>query len=83
MRIRSYKTRVRLQTWPPDPARAPVFYAAFMPSSSFPGRAFTAGPPIPRLSAQEADDMADILLVVLGAGGIILMAAYAELCDRI
>jgi len=27
--------------------------------------------------------MADILLIVLGTGGIILMAAYAELCDRI
>ena len=27
--------------------------------------------------------MADILVVVLGTGGILLMAAYAALCERI
>jgi len=27
--------------------------------------------------------MGDILAVVLGVGGILLMAAYAELCERI
>jgi len=27
--------------------------------------------------------MADILIIVLGTGGILLMAGYAALCDRI
>jgi len=27
--------------------------------------------------------MYDILIIVLGTGGILLMAAYAALCDRI
>jgi hypothetical protein len=27
--------------------------------------------------------MFDLLVIVLGAGGILVMAAYAELCDRI
>jgi hypothetical protein len=27
--------------------------------------------------------MADVLLIVLGAGGIMLMAAYAAFCERI
>lgn len=27
--------------------------------------------------------MSDILIIVLGTGGILLMAAYAVLCDRI
>lgn len=28
-------------------------------------------------------DMADIIVIVLGTGGILLMAAYAALCERI
>jgi len=27
--------------------------------------------------------MADVLIIVLGTGGILLMALYATLCDRI
>jgi len=27
--------------------------------------------------------MFDVLLAILGTGGILLMAAYAELCERI
>jgi hypothetical protein len=27
--------------------------------------------------------MADVLVIVLGTGAILLMAAYAELCERI
>ncbi len=27
--------------------------------------------------------MADIIVIVLGTGGILLMAAYAALCERI
>jgi hypothetical protein len=31
----------------------------------------------------EAGDMLDILLIVLGVGGILLMALYAAACERI
>ena len=31
----------------------------------------------------SGDRMFDILILVLGTGGILLMAAYAALCDRI
>jgi hypothetical protein len=33
--------------------------------------------------AKEAPRMGDILVIVLGTGAILLMAAYAELCERI
>jgi len=33
--------------------------------------------------AEEAPLMADILIAVLGTGAILMMAAYAELCERI
>jgi hypothetical protein len=33
--------------------------------------------------AEEAPCMADILVIVFGTGAILLMAAYAELCERI
>ena len=33
--------------------------------------------------AEEAPTMNDILVIVLGTGAILLMAAYAELCGRI
>jgi uncharacterized membrane protein len=59
------------------------FYAAFMPTRPNPARGFTRSAPIPSYLQQEADHMADILLIVLGTGGILLMAAYAALCERI
>jgi len=31
----------------------------------------------------SGDRMFDILILVLGTGGILLMAAYAALCERI
>jgi len=31
----------------------------------------------------EAGRMFDVLIIVLGTGGILLMALYAALCDRI
>jgi len=31
----------------------------------------------------KGESMADILVAVLGTGGILLMAAYAALCERI
>ena len=33
--------------------------------------------------AEEALLMADIIVIVFGTGAILLMAAYAELCERI
>jgi len=33
--------------------------------------------------ASSGERMFDILILVLGTGGILLMAAYAALCDRI
>ncbi len=33
--------------------------------------------------AKEAPVMGDLLVIVLGTGAILLMAAYAELCERI
>jgi len=32
---------------------------------------------------QKGSSMIDILVAVLGTGGILLMAAYAALCERI
>ena len=37
----------------------------------------------PHCGAKEAPVMADILVIVLGTGAILLMAAYAVLCERI
>jgi len=54
-----------------------------MPTHPNPARGFTRSAPIPSYLQQEADHMADILLIVLGTGGILLMAAYAALCERI
>ena len=39
--------------------------------------------PKPRLGAEEALSMIDVITAILGTGGILLMAAYAELCERI
>ena len=45
-------------------------------------RAFTHPGPCPRRNIQGSL-MLDLLVAVLGTGGILLMAAYAALCDRI
>ena len=37
----------------------------------------------PTALQQEHAVLADLLVVVLGTGGILLMAGYAMLCDRI
>jgi hypothetical protein len=31
----------------------------------------------------DGDGMADLLVIVLGTGAVLLMAAYADLCGRI
>jgi hypothetical protein len=41
------------------------------------------GPPTSSHGAKEAPVMGDIVAILLGAGSILLMAAYAELCERI
>ena len=38
---------------------------------------------VSRAAYLEGATMADILVAVLGTGGILLMAAYAALCERI
>ncbi len=38
---------------------------------------------MPCASTGGRGDMADIIVIVLGTGGILLMAAYAALCERI
>ena len=41
-------------------------------------------PPVkPAALQQEHAVLADLLVVVFGTGGILLMAGYAVLCDRI
>ena len=47
------------------------------PSRLYAARTYSAAP------NNQGAPMADILVVVLGTGGILLMAAYAALCDRI
>ena len=58
-----------------------IFYAL----ADIPHRAFM--PPCPTQAASPTrrvpPSMLDILVAVLGTGGILLMAAYAALCDRI
>ena len=45
---------------------------------------FYAWPPYSPFVVQRGRRaMADILVIVLGTGAILLMAAYAELCERI
>lgn len=39
--------------------------------------------PMPCLPFGGLGDMADFIVIVLGTGGILLMAAYAALCERI
>ena len=39
--------------------------------------------PIPTRSHSKGIGMIDIIVIVLGTGGILLMAAYAALCERI
>ncbi len=38
---------------------------------------------VSRYGAKGASGMADILVIVLGTGAILLMAAYAVLCEHI
>jgi hypothetical protein len=38
---------------------------------------------IPHRGAEEAPAMTDIVVIALGTASILLMAAYAELCERI
>ncbi len=42
-----------------------------------------AAPLFSRTGAKGAPRMADILVIVLGTGAILLMAAYAVLCEHI
>jgi hypothetical protein len=39
--------------------------------------------PIPIATFGGLRAMADVIVIVLGTGGILLMAAYAALCERI
>ena len=55
-----------------------------MPLALLVHRTFTrAGPTPPGLNHRGHPNMFDILIAVLGTGGILLMAGYAALCDRI
>ena len=45
--------------------------------------AFTRRCPNQRTGAKGAPSMADVLVIVLGTGAILLMAAYAVLCEHI
>ena len=46
-------------------------------------RAFTASPLKTHPVNSRGLRMADVLIIVLGTGGILLMALYAALCERI
>ena len=54
-----------------------------MPRRTNPHRTFT----LPRRMTAPCNNtvsrMADVLIIVLGTGGILLMALYAALCERI
>jgi len=71
----------RLRGYAPDIGR---FYAAFMAYKGNPPRGFTVEAPNPPPEHNtRRDSMADILMIVIGTGGILLMAAYAAFCERI
>jgi hypothetical protein len=55
-----------------------------MPTRRVSPRAFTRAEPSFRPSDKPmGPKMLDIAMIVLGVGGILLMAAYAALCERI
>jgi len=54
-----------------------------MQTSFVPHRAFTPRRPIQRRPDPIGATVLDLIVLVLGTGGILLMAAYAALCDRI
>ena len=60
-------------------------YGPFINSPIGRNRAFTRACLIDHAATYrwQKGTMSDILIVVLGTGGILLMAAYALLCDRI
>ena len=61
---------------------AGVIYASFIFALLFSGRAFTRYRCITPASLERIG-LIDVIVLVLGTGGIVLMAAYAQLCDRI
>jgi hypothetical protein len=60
------------------------FYTTFISTLPVPPRVFTRTAPSFRPSGNPmGPQMLDIAMIVLGVGGILLMAAYAALCERI
>ena len=57
-------------------------YASFTCRPHHRRRAFIRPPGITWALAERIG-LVDIIVLVLGTGGIVLMAAYAQLCDRI
>jgi hypothetical protein len=57
-------------------------YGVFMQRAPGSHRAFSQQPAIERTSITEVAVL-DIILVLAGAGGILLMAAYAVACEHI
>ena len=63
----------------------PAFYAFLMRRGGKPYRFLTplSGTPSHSQSKPEEECVLDVVFIVLGAGGILLMIAYADFCARI
>jgi len=58
-------------------------YRFFMRATRNSHGIFTRGHPISWSGARRRRAMTDVLVAALGVGGLLLMAAYAALCERI
>jgi hypothetical protein len=70
--------------YPADNAWVAIaLYAAFMVSARLSHRKLTSRYPIQSRPKNRRKAMSDILGLILGVGGIMLMADYLVLCERI